>query len=153
MLLNIISDVITKERASKLIQDCLPQSMKIDDPDYSVYSRYDFKSMELSKELSKLVPVNFILGSKFAFTAYDKGGFIRTHTDGHSTVKGQPSTHTVLFYLNDDYTGGELVISQLGLCIKPPACSLIIMDQEFSHYVNELTAGHKYVLRVDALHS
>jgi Rps23 Pro-64 3,4-dihydroxylase Tpa1-like proline 4-hydroxylase len=122
----------------------------LDDPSYSIYSRYDF----IDKH-SKLKDVaclhNYILGVRWFYTSYGMGGFIKLHQDGHSTVHRQQSKYTVLFYLNDNYEGGELVVPDMNLTIKPVKGTVIVMDQEIYHYVNSITTGEKYILRVDAI--
>lgn len=50
---------------------------------------------------------------------------------------------TIIFYLNDDYIGGELEFTQLGLIYKPKKNSMIVFPSyyEFSHRVHPVQSG------------
>lgn len=54
-----------------------------------------------------------------------------------------------ILYINDDYSGGEVFFSKLGLEIKPPAKSLLLFPsgEKYLHGVRAPGAGpHRYVL-------
>jgi len=53
---------------------------------------------------------------------------------------------TVLFYLNNDYDGGELELTNLQLTIKPKAGMMIAFPSyiEFSHKVHPIKNGTRY---------
>ncbi len=53
-----------------------------------------------------------------------------------------------LFYLNDQYGGGELEFYDLGLTIKPKKGMMIAFPsyKEFAHKVHPVTWGHRYSL-------
>jgi predicted 2-oxoglutarate/Fe(II)-dependent dioxygenase YbiX len=55
---------------------------------------------------------------------------------------------SVLFYLNDDYEGGELEFTKLGLTIKPKKGMMIAFPSyfEFSHRVHPVLSGTRYSL-------
>lgn len=55
---------------------------------------------------------------------------------------------SVLFYLNDDYEGGELEFTKLGLTIKPKKGMMIAFPSyfEFSHRVHPVRSGIRYSL-------
>ena len=55
---------------------------------------------------------------------------------------------SVLFYLNDDYEGGELEFTKLGLTIKPKKGMMIAFPSyfEFSHRVHPVKFGTRYSL-------
>ncbi len=146
----VFHKVLSDEECNNIIAFCKLRATLLDDPSYSVYSRYDFidKSNKF-KDIPCLKP--YILGSRWFFTSYETGGFINIHQDGHSTVAHQQSKYTVLFYLNDNYSGGELVVPAMNMSIRPQRGSIIIMDQETHHYVNKILTGYKNILRVDAI--
>lgn len=151
-MLCIVHKALTVETCNNIISFCKPRAKLLNDITYSVYSRYDF--IDKSSKLQGVPCLQkYILGCRWFFTSYDVGGFINIHQDGHSTVRHKPSKYTILFYLNDDYEGGELVIPEMNLNVKPSSGSIIIMDQETYHYVNKITAGEKNILRVDAIDS
>lgn len=76
---------------------------------------------------------------------YD-GDQLKLHTDGDS----EPSVvFAVIFYLNDDYTGGQLYFPTRSLEVKPPAGSVVIFPttSEYKHGVHSVGPGPvRYVL-------
>ena len=59
-----------------------------------------------------------------------------------------PRDVSFLFYLNDQYGGGELEFGDLGLTIKPKKGMMIAFPsyKEFAHMVHPVTWGHRYSL-------
>jgi hypothetical protein len=74
---------------------------------------------------------------------YRVGDFFKTHTDASHDFPRQLS---LVYYINDDYEGGELEFPHLNLTIKPLAGELIIFPSNylFLHAAKEVTAGVKY---------
>ena len=86
---------------------------------------------------------------------YPVGGHYKGHNDGESynieTRQWEPCMNrdvSFLFYLNDQYGGGELEFYDLGLTIKPKKGMMIAFPSyiEFSHIVHPVTWGHRYTL-------
>lgn len=75
-----------------------------------------------------------------------EGAELKLHTDGDS----EPSVvFAVIFYLNDDYTGGELYFPTRSLEVRPPAGSAMIFPttSEYQHGVHPVGPGPvRYVL-------
>jgi len=71
---------------------------------------------------------------------------LKLHTDGDS----EPAVvYAVIFYLNDDYTEGQLYFPTRSLKVKPPAGSLVIFPttSEYKHGVHSVGVGPtRYVL-------
>jgi predicted 2-oxoglutarate/Fe(II)-dependent dioxygenase YbiX len=76
---------------------------------------------------------------------YTEGQFFIDHTDATEEF---PRKISALLYLNDDYTGGEIVFTKLGLSFKPKKNTLIIFpsSSEFSHSAEPIKSGTKYVI-------
>ena len=89
------------------------------------------------------------------FLGYPPGGHYKGHNDGENF---NPKTRkwerlmdrdvSFLFYLNDQYGGGELEFTDLGLTIKPKKGMMIAFPsyKEFAHMVHPVTWGHRYTL-------
>ena len=83
----------------------------------------------------------------FRVNRYGTGGFMSEHADNihhsHGQQYGYPSA-SCLFFLNDDYEGGEIVIADT--MYKPEKGSAIIFPSNFMfpHYVNKVTKGERY---------
>lgn len=87
------------------------------------------------------------------FLSYPVGGHYIEHNDSENFENGQwvriaPRDISILFYLNDDYTGGELEFTSLGLKIKPKSGTMIAFPsyKEFSHKVHPVISGTRYSL-------
>jgi Rps23 Pro-64 3,4-dihydroxylase Tpa1-like proline 4-hydroxylase len=159
MNLLVCEKQLSTQRCQKLIEKYDCDTDLIEDADYSIYYRHDFKSAELTKEISQFLPG--FLGNKIAsppgpthasirwyFTKYEKGGFIKPHTDGHINIGSHNSTHTLLLYLNDDYEGGELEINGVGR-FHFETGTILLMSGDLLHHVDVITKGNKYILRSD----
>jgi len=89
------------------------------------------------------------------FLGYPVGGHYVGHNDGeyfnYETRQWEatmPRDVSFLFYLNDQYGGGELEFYDLGLTIKPKKGMMIAFPsyKEFAHKVHPVTWGHRYSL-------
>lgn len=76
---------------------------------------------------------------------YSEGDFFEKHSDS-LTPNGRK--HSIFYYINDDYEGGELNFLDFNLSIKPPANSIVVFPSrvEYLHEVKEVISGTKYVL-------
>jgi predicted 2-oxoglutarate/Fe(II)-dependent dioxygenase YbiX len=87
------------------------------------------------------------------FLRYDINEHYDCHNDSESWVDGKlqrvvDRDISVLLYLNDDYTGGEIEFTQLGLTLKPKAGMLLAFPSylEFEHKVHPVTKGTRYTI-------
>ena len=85
------------------------------------------------------------------FLRYDVHEHYDCHNDSESFVNGKLTRVverdiSVLLYLNDDYQGGEIEFTQLGITIKPTAGMMLAFPSyaEFEHKVNPVTQGVRY---------
>lgn len=76
---------------------------------------------------------------------YREGDFFNAHTDAS---KEYPRQLSLVYYLNDDYEGGELYFPFIDLKVKPLAGELICFpsDYLFAHEASKVTSGVKYSL-------
>jgi predicted 2-oxoglutarate/Fe(II)-dependent dioxygenase YbiX len=60
----------------------------------------------------------------------------------------KPWTHTGIIFLNNDFTGGELVYPNQGCVFLPTIGTMVITPAgaEYIHMVNEITAGERFTL-------
>ena len=89
------------------------------------------------------------------FLGYPVGGHYKGHNDGEifndktrQWEKTMERDVSFLFYLNDQYGGGELEFYDLGLIIKPKKGMMIAFPsyKDFAHKVHPVTWGHRYSL-------
>ena len=89
------------------------------------------------------------------FLGYPVVGHYKGHNDGeHFNYETRQWERIMerdvsfLFYLNDQYGGGELEFYDLGLTIKPKKGMMIAFPsyKDFAHKVHPVTWGHRYSL-------
>lgn len=66
---------------------------------------------------------------------------------------GVRSLLTLVFYLNDGFTGGDTDFPELGRRIQPAAGRALLFQHRILHEACEVTAGEKLVLRTDVLYA
>jgi hypothetical protein len=122
-------------------------------PDESLYSTildvYQKCLIEYSDGNSSNLPIENIDRGAWLFREYNPGTRLAPHNDAYSYVEDEGKsvrpTLTILFYLNEDYVGGEIDFPNEGLCIKPKAGSVIIFPSEKIHSVLEMSSGKRYM--------
>lgn len=92
--------------------------------------------------------LNFVEAPQFLH--YAVGGKYDIHNDSEDYVNGRlervvERDLTILTYLNDDYSGGELELPDWGVKFKPKAGTVIAFPaySEFSHVVHPVTHGER----------
>jgi hypothetical protein len=83
--------------------------------------------------------------SRLELLRYDPGHFFKNHID---SVPGINRTVSVVFYLNDDYVGGEIYFDQFDLKIKPSANSALVFPSNYvySHSAEKVIDGSKIAI-------
>jgi predicted 2-oxoglutarate/Fe(II)-dependent dioxygenase YbiX len=89
---------------------------------------------------------------------YGVGGHYIPHVDAETLYKDDTDLDlwektldrdvSVVYFLNDDFAGGELFFPVLDLVIKPAAGTLVCFpsDHNYIHGVRPVTAGHRYTV-------
>jgi hypothetical protein len=70
--------------------------------------------------------------------------FMNLHKDSDSYNNRKSIVFAVTIYLNDDFTGGELVYPELKLRIVPRPRSMVIHKAEYLHKVLPVKSGSRY---------
>lgn len=75
----------------------------------------------------------------FVINQYSKGAQYKPHYDFFDTLDHNPVTYgnrylTIIFYLNDDFTGGETAFPELGLQVVPKAGRMLIFEYGSEYY-------------------
>lgn len=122
------------------------------------------KLVGIMKDAMSQYPVEFPEDHYFYETKcirYQDGGYLKQHRDNHLPVSIQESlVHgavpgyyrhsklkimTFVFYLNDDYEGGEIHFPELNLKVKPKAGSVIMFPPHLLHEAFDVK-GTKYIM-------
>jgi len=80
---------------------------------------------------------------EYSLLRYEKGQKFDEHVDNYSSI---PRSISLIYFLNDDYKGGEIDFPILGLNIKPIANSAIIFPSNYiyRHSIKEVISGTRY---------
>jgi predicted 2-oxoglutarate/Fe(II)-dependent dioxygenase YbiX len=89
---------------------------------------------------------------------YGVGGHYIPHVDAETLYKDDDGLElwektldrdlSVVYFINDDFSGGELFFPALDLVVEPEAGTLVCFpsDHNYIHGVRPVTAGHRYTL-------
>ena len=89
---------------------------------------------------------------------YGVGGHYIPHVDAETLYKDDDGLElwektldrdlSAVYFLNDDFSGGELFFPVLDLAVRPEAGTLVCFpsDHNYIHGVQPVTAGHRYTL-------
>jgi len=70
--------------------------------------------------------------------------FMWPHIDGGNPDDPRDIIFGVAIYLNDDFTGGELIYPDLGLSVTPKAGSMVIHRAHLKHQVFPVVGGYRF---------
>ena len=82
---------------------------------------------------------------QYTILKYGVGQKFVNHIDDHRDYLRRMST---IYYLNDDYEGGELIFPRFGIKYKPKANDFIIFPSNYiyNHSVAPVTSGQRYAV-------
>jgi hypothetical protein len=86
------------------------------------------------------------ISKNYFLRKYHAGGMIGPHIDKNADNPLNTMDWSVLFYLNDDYEGGELFFPDLDITIKPSAGSAIFFPCTTVHVAEPVKDGEKYYI-------
>ena len=90
---------------------------------------------------------------RFRGYRYKSGQRFAPHFDGAFVRdENQRSQITVLFYLNEGFSGGETILNDYETIITPRRGMALLFQHAILHEGATVTAGCKYVLRTDAMY-
>lgn len=81
----------------------------------------------------------------YSILKYGIGQKFNNHIDNH---RNYPRTISLVYYMNDDYVGGEISFPRFGVSYKPKANELLIFPSNYvyNHSVAEVTSGNRYAV-------
>lgn len=96
------------------------------------------------------------LNERFRLYRYERGEQFNWHRDGafHRSPT-EASLLTLLFYLNDDFSGGTTDFAEVSeglLSVRPHRGTALVFVHPLLHRGAPVTAGCKYVLRTDVMY-
>ena len=82
---------------------------------------------------------------QYGILKYGKGHFFTNHVDDHRMFHRRIST---VYYLNDNYTGGEINFPRFNVTFKPKANQMILFPSTYTynHSVSPVIEGERYAV-------
>lgn len=70
------------------------------------------------------------------------------HSDDHGGYNDPKPRMSLVFYINDNYDGGEIKFKNLDISIKPKKNQLIIFPSSylFFHVISKVTSGERFII-------
>lgn len=110
-----------------------------------LYSMFE----SVKNQIMRLWGVDTYYEGIHAITAMPDGVSMNSHVDGYLLGNQKPSDFSSIYYINDDFDGGEVVFENIGLSFKPIKNSLIVFSNSHSekmiHSVNAVKNGTRYM--------
>lgn len=99
----------------------------------------------LEKDYQNYYGVNCLWHDSYQILKYGVGQKFINHIDDHTDFHRRVST---LYYINDDYSGGEINFPRFNLSFKPKANQMIIFPSTYvyNHSVSLVTEGERYAV-------
>lgn len=81
----------------------------------------------------------------YGILKYGEGQQFTNHIDDHPTYHRRIST---VYYLNENYTGGEINFPRFNVTLKPKANQMIVFPSTYvyNHSVSPVTSGERYAV-------
>ena len=126
----------------KEVDENYSEAHKLAEPIYKLIEPDLFKSLKIWREKTGSQESVWVTRN-YCIRKYRTGGDLGTHIDRNIENPLNTMDWTALIYLNDDYTGGELVVNDYGYCIQPKAGSVVILPCLLVHSVKPVLSGTK----------
>ena len=128
----------------------------IENPDIdlsSVYAAFDTSLSKLFYDNFSLIESDYKNEFGIFTTWHDSYGILKYGVDQKFTnhIDDHPDFHrrlSFVYYINEDYSGGEINFPRFGISYKPQANEMIVFPSTYvyNHSVNEVTQGTRYAV-------
>jgi 2OG-Fe(II) oxygenase superfamily len=137
-----IIDFIEKAILEEKVRVGDDKTLRIYNGDFNDQVLLDF----VDKYAKKFIDGRDLYVSAYLIARYSDGSFMSAHRD----VPDDREVVSTVLYLNDSYTGGELVFPEIdgGYTYKPSKYEFIYFPTEYLHGVNPVTAGRRYIVTI-----
>jgi hypothetical protein len=89
------------------------------------------------------VDINYFEKKNISFLKFEENLVLMPHVDTESAESNHIAS---IYYLNDDFTGGELCFPEFNINIKPKPNSLVFFpgNENYLHEVKKISSGNRY---------
>ena len=126
------------------IQDTLPENMS--EAFIINVNNIFFESFDaIEKDYLNTYGIKTDWHDTYGILKYGAGQFFSNHIDDHPSYHRRVST---VYYLNDNYTGGEINFPRFNITFKPKANQMIIFPSTYvyNHSVSPVIEGERYAV-------
>jgi predicted 2-oxoglutarate/Fe(II)-dependent dioxygenase YbiX len=155
MKIQVIPKVLSQELIDKLMQDINPTVNATDMTYFASGNNNGVKKIKCSEhEIVKHISnCSDYVTESVSIVYYPTGSYNSPHADNCVIDNGVVTrvkdwTHTGIIFLNNNFTGGELVYPEQGCVFLPTIGTMVITPagEEYIHYVNPVLSGERFTL-------
>lgn len=98
---------------------------------------------KVEQDYMSMFDVSFSDHDSYQILKYQKGQKFLNHIDDHTKYHRRISS---IYYLNDNYEGGEINFPRFNISYKPEANTMLLFPSAYvyNHYISEVTEGTRY---------
>jgi Rps23 Pro-64 3,4-dihydroxylase Tpa1-like proline 4-hydroxylase len=114
---------------------------------YEIVSSLNAQMLEVLNLTLNTTHVSQWEGSQYCggITCYNPGNFFMDHNDLLYSDEEKKMTYTCVYYLNQDFEGGNLFFPELKITVKPIENSLVLLPSHLIHRAEEVISGNKII--------
>ena len=114
---------------------------------YEIVSSLNAQMLEVLNLTLNITHVSQWEGSQYCggITCYNPGNFFMDHNDLLYSDEEKKMTYTCVYYLNQDFEGGNLFFPELKITVKPIENSLVLLPSHLIHRAEEVISGNKII--------
>ena len=143
-----------------VIYDFVLNNHKKDKPIYKMCGEFFFDShsgfpeqwISLFSKMGEFIKsryrcTNAVASDILSVVVYEQDSFKMPHTDDGSTLLDSDKfDYTSIFYLNNSFTGGNLIFDDLDIVIDPIPGRLVVFPCYYLHSVSKIENGTRFVI-------
>jgi len=126
------------------VEDKIPENMS--EEFFASINNLFFKNFDpIEKDYMSTYGIFLDWHDTYGILKYGAGQFFSNHIDDHPSYHRRVST---VYYLNDNYTGGEINFPRFNITFKPKANQMIVFPSTYvyNHSVSPVIEGERYAV-------
>ena len=156
--IEVIPNVISVEEADILLRTFDPITNGTDDFYFKDFQNFGVKKVkniehEIIDRILNKVGISKDLVDNVSILYYPTGAYNPRHADNSVTENGvvrkfKDWTRTGIVFLNNEFSGGELIYPDQGCVFLPVIGNMVITpaDSDYTHMVSQVTSGSRFTL-------
>lgn len=155
MKIQVIPKVLSPELIDKLMKDINPKDNATDMTYFAKGDNGGVKKIKCTEHdiVKHISNCSEYVTESVSIVYYPTGSYNSPHADNCIIDNGVVTrvkdwTHTGIIFLNNNFTGGELVYPEQGCVFYPTVGTMVITPagEDYIHYVNPVLNGERFTL-------